>query len=323
MEKSVIVEKLKEQTSTVLSFPDRGPWGQSGYRGNCSGWVHAYFLNLYNVKKMAEVFAGGGTGYDICKDMGVEYTGIDLNPNPVRPGIISMDILDESVDLPDGFYDADMLFYHPPYPGINMVKYSGSMWKDTKNLAARDIQNMSFEKGMQAVNQAVMRGYAAMQPGAYEVVLVGEIRSKGEYYSMLNSLVKPGKLHQTFVKLQHNTVSGMKTYGKTTPDRAMTGQEFIAVFKKPSGYEIAYVYPKEYKMDIRDFVGTVTWKDVVAAVARKLGSANLEQYYEEIGNHRKAKNNTNWKAKVRQTLQYLRDKGIVLNDNRGVWSYAG
>ena len=36
---------------------------------------------------MAEVFAGSGTTYDVCKDMNVAYTGIDLNPNPPRNGI--------------------------------------------------------------------------------------------------------------------------------------------------------------------------------------------------------------------------------------------
>jgi hypothetical protein len=26
--------------SSILSFPDRGPWGQASYRGNCSGRIY-------------------------------------------------------------------------------------------------------------------------------------------------------------------------------------------------------------------------------------------------------------------------------------------
>ena len=213
MEKRLILEELSKHNDTVLSFPSRGPWGDSRYRGNCSGWIPAFFINKYRVQKLAEVFAGSGTTYDVCKDMGVQYVGIDLNPNPTRDGIISMDILDDNIALPDGFYDADMVFLHPPYPSINDVRYAGNMWNDTDGYGKlHDIQEMSFEEGMKGVNHALLRAYNAMPSGSYEVCLVGEIRSHGQYRSMMQNLTIPGILHQTFIKLQHNTVSGRKTY---------------------------------------------------------------------------------------------------------------
>lgn len=113
MRKEEIEMELAKHTDTILSFPNRGPWGDSRYRGNCSGWIPAYFINKYHAKRVAEVFAGSGTTYDVCRDMGVRYVGIDLNPNPPRDGILSMDILDDAMELPDGFYDADMVFLHP------------------------------------------------------------------------------------------------------------------------------------------------------------------------------------------------------------------
>lgn len=302
MTKEEIYAVLDNQKSTVLSFPERGPWGLSSFRGNCSGYVPAYFIRLYNAKSVAEIFAGSGTTYDICKNLEIRYRGIDLNPNPTRDGIISMDILDETRDLPDEFYNSDMLFLHPPYPSINDIHYANSMWKGSKELEKRDIQNMSWDKGMNAVNKAVMRGYAAMQPGAYEVILVGEIRSKGQYRSMFQSLCIPGILHQTFIKLQHNTVSGFnnKNYGKS--DFALTGHEMIAVIKKPSGYEIAYVIPRTIVMDIRDSL-SATWKDVVAAAMRNIGRpATHEQIYSEVGKFKRCQQNPYWKDKVRQVL---------------------
>lgn len=316
MNRKGIELELMKHNNTVLSFPDRGPWGSSSYRGNCSGWIPAFFIWKYGAAKVAEIFAGSGTTYDVCKDMGVSYTGIDLNPNPVRDRIISMDILDETKELPDGFYDADMLFLHPPYPSIHDVHYANSMWKDTFGVTSGDIQEMSWEKGMNAVNKAVMRGYAAMQPGAYEVILVGEIRSKGQYRSMYQNLVIPGILHQTFIKLQHNTVSSYRTYKKKT-DFSLTGHEMIAVIKKPSGYEIAYVMPREFSMDIRDSQ-SATWKDVVAATLHELGgNASLSQIYEAIGGHKKCENNPHWKDKIRQVLQ---KHAVFQNSKRGVWA---
>lgn len=322
MKKEEILMELRKHTDTVLSFPNRGPWGDSRYRGNCSGWIPAYFINKYEANSVAEVFAGSGTTYDVCRDMDVRYTGIDLNPNPTRPGIISMDVLDFSVDLPDGFYDADMVFLHPPYPSIHEVRYANNMWKDADGTRiSRDIQEMPWEKGMYCVNQAVLRAYNAMPAGAYEVCLVGEIRSKGQYRSMMQNLVIPGILHQTFIKLQHNTVSSGRIYnGKS--DYALTGHEMIAVIKKPSGYELAYVIPKRYALDIRD-CNMATWKDVIMSVIRNMsGTITNESVYAALEGHKRAENNVHWKAKVRQTLQKLEASGLLNHTGTGTWTLA-
>jgi len=311
MRKEDIIKELEKRKDTVLSFPNRGPWGDFKYRGNCSGWIPAYFIYKYQAGNVAEVFAGSGTTYDVCKDMGVAYTGIDLNPIPPRDGIISMDILDDSIELPDGFYNADMVFLHPPYPSIHDVRYANTMWKDTDGTRIfRDIQEMSWEEGMKCVNHAVFRAFNAMPAGAYEICLVGEIRSRGQYRSMMQNLVIPGILHQTFIKLQHNIVSGNRTYSGRS-DYALTGHEIIAVIKKPSGYELAYVMPKKYSIDLRDCT-MATWKDIVMSVVRNIqGEVTNEAVYAAIEGYKRAVNNVDWKAKVRQTLQFLEKSGLL------------
>ena len=97
MNRNDIIARLQENDSTVLSFPDRGPWGDNRYRGNCSGWYQAFLIWKYKVHKMAELFSGSGTGYDVAKDMGIDYVGADLNPNPVRPGILSVNAVTDEV----------------------------------------------------------------------------------------------------------------------------------------------------------------------------------------------------------------------------------
>lgn len=72
MKKEEILKVVRSNEGTVLSFPDRGPWGNNRYRGNCSGYIHAFLIDQYNVDFMAEMYAGGGTGYDerslsVCK----------------------------------------------------------------------------------------------------------------------------------------------------------------------------------------------------------------------------------------------------------------
>ena len=49
MKKEEILNEVKKYNTTVLSFPNRGPWSNSCYRGNCSGWIHAYFICKYGV----------------------------------------------------------------------------------------------------------------------------------------------------------------------------------------------------------------------------------------------------------------------------------
>lgn len=321
----VLSEVRKQMEYTVLSYPERDPngfkWGDPRYNGNCSGKVPLGFIDKFGVKSVCELFAGSGTLSDVCSDYKISYSGIDLNPNPVRDNIIAMDILDMERELPDTFYSAEMCFSHPPYPGLNHVKYAGFAWKDTIGLADRDIQNMSFEKGMQKVNIATLRTYAALQPGAYMVILVGEISANGKYYSMFSNLALPGEIFQTYVKLQHNTWSGRQNYSGKHNSRALTGHEMIAVIKKPSGYEIAYVLPRKYISDIRDSM-SATWKDIVMTYAREERQFTNQQIASDLESHTKAQNNHNVGAKLRQICAILEKEGLLTHIAPATWAIA-
>lgn len=182
---------------------------------------------------------------------------------------------------------------------------------------------MSFEKGMQEINKAHMRAYLSMKPGAFMVMLVGEIRSNGKFYSMNQALCLPGEFYQSYVKIQHNTWSGRqgRTYGNT--QRALTGHEMIAVIRKPGGYEICYVMPRHYELDIRDSKNMATWKDIVTTTLKNIhGNASLNDIYNQLEGHEKTKSNEHWKEKVRQTLQRLAKSGVCKNTSRGYWSLA-
>ena len=93
MNKEEIIKTLQANDSTILSFKDRGPWGDNKYRGNCSGYIQAFLVWKYHVNYLSELFAGSGTGSDVARDMGIDYFGMDLNPRPVRNNIITFDCL--------------------------------------------------------------------------------------------------------------------------------------------------------------------------------------------------------------------------------------
>lgn len=317
----VLHEVRQQMQYTVLSYPERDPhgfkWGSPSYNGNCTGKIPLGFIDKFGAKSVFEMYAGSGTLSDVCKDYGIKYCGVDLNPNPVRNNIVPMDLCDLSQDFPVDIYDADFIFQHPVYPGINRIKYAGSAWNDMAgHFKERDIQNLPFYEGMAKVNMATMRAYSAMQPGAFMAILVGEIRTNGKYYSMFQNLALPGEFYQSYIKLQYNTWSDRKCIYSNS-SRALTGHEMIAVIRKPSGYEIAYVIPKEYIMDIRDSE-TATWRDVVVSVLRKFGNmASLQSIYSEIEGHKKCNRNPHWQAKVRQVLQMY-----CMPVERGVWKIA-
>ena len=162
MNKESIIKTLQEKDSTILSFPERGEWGDSGYRGNCSGWIQAFLIWKYKVEKFAELFAGSGTGYDVAKDMGVRYVGADLNPVPVREGILNVNAVTDEV--PEEFYGADMTFMHPPYGAEINIPYAGSMYADpTGELSRSDLGQMPWDQFMKTLNEVVMKYYLNLQ----------------------------------------------------------------------------------------------------------------------------------------------------------------
>lgn len=316
MKKEEIVRVLQNNDSTVLSFPERGPWGNNRYRGNCSGYVQAFLIWKYGVQKMAELFSGSGTGYDVAKDMGIAYVGADINPTPVRPGILCVDAINDEV--PDAFYDADMIFAHPPYGKEIGIPYAGSMYADpTGEISKHDLGQMPWDDFMKALNSVVMKYYAAMAPGAQMSILMGDVRRKGKFYSMLADIVKPGDLQQIIIKTQHNTVSGGRSYSRK--NFVPLVHEYLMILKKTGPYLLYYKLPQKHTMDIRNS-RSATWHDVVSAVMHKIGrKASLPEIYAEVEGYERTKANPNWKAKVRQVLQQYE---TYVSPERGVWQLA-
>ena len=316
MNREDIIKKLQEQDSTVMSFPDRGNmWGDSRWRGNTSGYIHAFLMWKYKTKKLFEVFAGSGTGSDVCKDMGVDYFGVDLFPT--RDNIIALDAFKD--DVPEEIYGSDMIFMHPPYSRLINVTYAGSMYPDpTGELSEADLGQLPWDEFMYRLNTIVMKYYSAMDSGAYMSMLMGDIRRNKRFYSMILDLVKPGEVQQVIIKKQNNCCSDNRIY--SNKNFVPIVHEYILVLRKIiKSYFLNYQLPVKRQLDIRDSV-SATWADVLKTVLSKFGRAvSVSEIYPEIEGCKKAQNNRFWKEKVRQTLQINK---CFVSDGRDSWRLA-
>ena len=318
MKKEEIIGIVSQNNSTILSFPERGPFGSSSYRGNNSGFYQAFCIWKYHVQKLAELFAGSGTGSDVARDMEIDYVGADLNPNPTRPNILTLDAINDEV--PDSFRTADFLFMHPPYGAEINIPYAGSMYPDPSGeLSRSDLGQMPWEQFMQTLNKIVMKFYSAMPGGARMGILMGDVKRKGKLYSMLCDICKPGTLEQIIIKAQHNCWSEWRKYANA--NFVPIVHEYLMIIKKVEEFLVSYSIPFKYEKDIRD-VKSSTWKDIVLAAIRKEKKSDLPTLYRLLEGHEKARRNPNYQAQIRKTLQELRDKGLVKNPSVGCWVAA-
>jgi len=206
--------------NSILSYPQRGPYGNSRYRGNCSGYIIEDLLSYYKPQNFLECFAGGGTGYDVAQKLGYKNSiHLDLNK---RFG--EFNILKD--ELPKG---ADFVFSHPPY--WNIIKYSGinNVWGDKPH--RDDLSHIdNYQNFVNQLNVANKKIYESMVRGGRHALLLGDIRRNGKYYSLIKDIQWFGEIEAHLIKIQHNTQSERKKYYNR--NFIPIAHEHLLIFKK-------------------------------------------------------------------------------------------
>ena len=204
---------------SILSYPERGPFGDSRYRGNCTGYLIEDLLKYYKPKRFLECFTGGGTGFEVARHLGYKNS-VHLDLNPAFGGF---NILKD--ELPQG---ADFVFSHPPY--WNIIKYSGNAWGDTP--LKEDLSQINdYSEFIRLLNQANKKIYQSMHYGGRHALLIGDVRRKGKYYSIIKDMKWFGRLEAHLIKVQHNTRSNHKVY--TNYNFIPIAHEHLLIFRKP------------------------------------------------------------------------------------------
>ena len=153
--------------TSLLRYSERGPWGQSGYMGNCPGFLIVDLLDYFKPNSVFDPMEGSGTTGEVCADCNVEYEGRDL-----RTGC---DLL--SGVLPDRQFD--LVFWHPPY-------WPGFQYSDHPN-------DLSTAKTISDYFDRLQAGFRRLlsvtAPEGRLVMLIGDGRKSGVFSSIHTEVI--------------------------------------------------------------------------------------------------------------------------------------
>lgn len=281
---------------SILSYPNRGKWGNSLWRGNCTGYVIKDLLEFFKPKRFLEVFSGGNTGKEVCDDLKIKNS-------------IHLDLVNGWNALTDEIPSGnDFTFSHPPYWDI--ISYETQRGESHPDDLSN---NMSYDEFISKLDKVNAKIFQSLVNGGRHAFLVGDIRKKGKFYSILKDMTWIGDLEIHMIKEQFNVMSSNKTYkGKFIP----LAHEHLLIFKKNEIWSVPLKFTKTMVFDLRAFEN-MTWRDLVQGALEFLGNqADLPSIYDLIKDSKKAQKNTHWKEKVRQTLQIHDNFAPV---DKGVW----
>jgi hypothetical protein len=189
-----LAEYLRERTplTSVVSYPNRGPWGDNRYPGNCSGYMLIDLCATYRPRSVLDPMEGSGTSREVCADMGILYAGYDL-----RSGVDSL-----HDEIGAGY---DLIFWHPPYH--DMKAYTDD---------PRDLSRTGSLAAFRAMLRAgYWRFFDLLAPGGRLAILMGDLRRKGQYEPFTVDVAQLDRVHLQgiIVKVQHNVSSNNTRYG--------------------------------------------------------------------------------------------------------------
>ena len=296
--------------SSVLSFPDRGPWGKSSYRGNCSGYVYRELFSQLRPSTFCDPMMGSGTSIEVAKEMGIEAHGLDLR--------LGFNALRDSIRSAIGDKQVQLCISHPPYG--EMIRYSGSVWGTEPH--PDDLSWCKDDEDFHAKLQCVLLNQRdATVGGGHYGTIIGDLRSKGRYVSYQAEAIArmpSDELVAVLIKQQHNVVSDRRTYANMTLPRIQ--HEYILLWRKRE--RKVFELLKGLAVTSHDRLRN-TWRSVVHMVLVQLGgTAALKDIYAAV-NAAAPENclaNRHWQEKVRQVLNST--PAWFSSPARGVWSIA-
>ena len=295
---------------SVLSFPQRGPWGDAKWRGNCSGYVYKTIFEQLRPAVFVDPMCGSGTSIEVARELSIEAYGLDLHSghNVLRDSIL------DAVGK-----HADLCLSHPPYGG--MVIYSGEVWGSPH---PDDLSRCTSEEDFhEKLHMALLNQRDATKPGGYYGTIVGDKRKNGAYVSYQAEAIArmpSQELAAVLIKQQHNVMSDARAYRGMRLPRLT--HEYILLWRRP---EVITSFLSDLASMAKQQAArlTSTWKALVRTVLVSLGGkATLSEIYAVVAKNapERLSANPHWQAKVRQTLNQNQTCFAPLA--RGVWSLA-
>lgn len=272
---------------SIVSYKERGRYGNSNYRGNCSGFIIKdlieHFYPKAKPKKFIEIFSGGGTGKDVANELNIKNS-LHLDLNNGWDALID--------EIPSG---SDFVFSHPPY--WNIINYEKQRNKYEPNDLSNNMSYEDFIKKLDIVNEKI---YYSLINGGRHITLLGDVRKNGKYYSIIKDMKWYGDLESHIIKVQHNCVSDNKIYNNNS--FIAIKHEHILVFKKNKIWLFNTKITNTIVENIMNATN-ITWRDLIQATIEYLNNkASIEEIYNILKKSKKAKNNNYVREKIRQVL---------------------
>lgn len=296
---------------SIFSFPDRGPWGDSKWRGNCSGYVYKQLFEQPRPASFCDPMQGSGSSIEVAREMGILAFGLDLHSgfNCLRDSIVER--IGQEVEL---------TVSHPPYGG--MILYSGNVWGSEPH--PDDLSHCKDDGDFhEKLHVCLLNQRSATLPGGFYGTIIGDWRRQGTYTSYQAEAIArlpASELAGVLIKAQHNTMSAKRSYG--TMRLPPITHEYILLWQKPKQV-MSFLADLASMARQQNARLTSTWKAIVRAVLMSLGGAAcLADIYEKVAQHapERLAANPSWQAKVRQTLNSNLDFFAPIE--RGVWRLA-
>lgn len=272
---------------SIVSYKNRGNFGDSKYRGNCTGFIIKDLINNYyptsKPKKFVEIFSGGGTGKDVAKALNITNS-LHLDLNNGWDALID--------EIPTG---SDFIFSHPPYWDI--ISYE----KQRNSHFDNDLSNqMPYEEFIQKLNIVNEKIYHSLLYGGRHATLIGDVRKNGKYYSILKDMDWFGDLESHIIKVQYNCMSDNKMYSNN--NFIPIKHEHLLIFRKNKIWIFNKTHTNTIQLNIMQATN-ITWRDLIQATLEYLNNqATVTQIYNILVKSKKAKNNKHIREKIRQTL---------------------
>jgi len=283
--------------NSVISFPDRGKWGDSKWRGNCSGHVIRNLVEHFRPKTFVDICEGSGTSGDVCREMGVKYLGLDLHKGQ---DFTKDPVLSACVAAFGG--PAEMSFSHFPYAA--MIDYGQVGKFSDPSLVSRDTSRCStIDEFLEKSQFALLNQREGTRQGGVYATLIGDMRKAGVFRSFqadFLSMMPRDENVAVVIKMQHNCRSNGTSYAGNT---IFIDHEYLLVWKKSEQtlYQVSFGKARETSRQT-----DITWRNLLRAILmEKGGKATLPEIYSEIQRQAGDKicGKQFWMEKVRQVLQ--------------------
>lgn len=212
--------------TSVVSYPERGPWGDRAWAGNTSGHLVKDFLESYWQRGYVyDPMEGSGTTRDVCKELNIPYIGTDIHTGHDLMSIKTR----RDIEAANRDKDITIIFWHPPY--WNIVPYTVNQTDLSRAPTYRAFLSAAFD---------VMRWLSTsiLAPGGVMGVLLADVRTLRDRrtYFLTDDLLSEENVTRCglikefrYIKVQHNTRSG----GRTSYQFAKLNHEYFTVLRKP------------------------------------------------------------------------------------------